>query len=410
MRMKFNKSGQLLLVSAASLLVAGLVTACGSTLTVDFVFVSSAKAAGTNNYGEVDVFEVNSESGFMRQIPTSPFPSGGRNPVAEAVSSDHTNLYVVNQDDNSIVQFIIGNDGKLYPQNTVNTPGVYPLAVTVNGSNLFVADTYQPLPSCSNAAPCSGSVAVYPINTTVSSTTTVGALGTPLVNCTSYLPLSLASGDVVTPTGLNVLPNGSDVFITARDASANSGWLFGFATGSTTCSNGAKSLTLTPLAGSPWKAGTSPSAVASDPSNTYLYVTDAANGNLLGYRVQSGSLASLSGSPFAAGTQPSALVIDATGKFVYVTNALDASITAYSANSGVLTRLGTYATGLQPVAIGIDPNNNEFVYTANFLGNNVSGFQLNSTDGTLLNSQKTPYSANAQPTAIAAIPHGSMTK
>ncbi len=101
-------------------------TAC-STLTVDFVFVTSAKAAGTNNYGEVDVFEVNSESGQMRQIPTSPFPSGGRNPVAEAVSSDNTNLYVVNQDDNSIVQFIIGNDGKLYPQNTVNTPGIYPL-------------------------------------------------------------------------------------------------------------------------------------------------------------------------------------------------------------------------------------------------------------------------------------------
>ena len=82
MRMKFNKSGQLVLVSAASLMAAALLTACG-TLTVDFVFVTSSKAAGPNNYGEVDVFEVNSESGFMRQIPTSPFPSGGRNPVAE---------------------------------------------------------------------------------------------------------------------------------------------------------------------------------------------------------------------------------------------------------------------------------------------------------------------------------------
>jgi 6-phosphogluconolactonase len=93
---------------------------------VDFVFVTSSKAAGPNNYGEIDVFEVNSESGFMRQIPTSPFPSGGRNPVAEAVSTDNTNLYVVNQDDNTIVQFVIGNDGKLYPQNTVNTPGSSP--------------------------------------------------------------------------------------------------------------------------------------------------------------------------------------------------------------------------------------------------------------------------------------------
>src|ERR1700691_3379771 len=148
MRMKFNKSSQLLLVSAASLLVAGLMTACG-TLTVDFVFVASSKAAGTNSYGEMDVFEINSESGYMRHIPTSPFPSGGRDPVAEAVSSDNTNLYVVNQDDNTIVQFIIGNDGKLYPQNTTNTPGVYPFAVAVNGKNLFVVDTYQPLPTCS---------------------------------------------------------------------------------------------------------------------------------------------------------------------------------------------------------------------------------------------------------------------
>src|SRR5580704_10304975 len=162
MRMKFNKSSQLLLVSAASLLVAGRMTACG-TLTVDFVFVASSKAAGTNNYGEIDVFEINSESGFMRQIPTSPFPSGGRNPVAEAVSVDQSNLYVVNQDDNTIVQFVIGNDGKVYPQNTVNTPGIYPLAAGVNGTNLFVVDTYQPLPTCSTAAPCSGSIGVLPI-------------------------------------------------------------------------------------------------------------------------------------------------------------------------------------------------------------------------------------------------------
>ena len=124
-------------------------TACG-TATVDFVYVASSKAAGTNNYGEIDVFEINSVSGFMRQIPTSPFPSGGRNPVAEAVSADYSNLYVVNQDDNTIVQFMIGSDGKLYPQNTVNTPGIFPLAVAVNGSNLFVVDTYQPLPTCSH--------------------------------------------------------------------------------------------------------------------------------------------------------------------------------------------------------------------------------------------------------------------
>ena len=70
---------------------------------------------------------------------------------------------MANQDDNNIVQFVIGNDGKLYPYNTVNTPGVFPLAIAANASNLFVVDTYQPLPSCSTAAPCSGSIAVFPL-------------------------------------------------------------------------------------------------------------------------------------------------------------------------------------------------------------------------------------------------------
>ena len=397
MRMKFNKSGQLLLVSAASLLVAGLVTAC-STLTVDFVFVTSSKAAGPNNYGEVDVFEVNSESGFMRQIPTSPFPSGGRNPVADAVSTDYSNLYVVNQDDNTIVQFIIGNDGKLYPQNTVNTPGVYPLAIAVGGSNLFVVDTYQPLPSCSSAAPCSGSIAVFPI-TSSSSTPPSDTLGTPVTNGNlNYWPLSLTGkpNDILLPTAVTVLASGADVYVTAHDTTANSGYVFGFSIGS----GGA----LTALKGSPFAAGTNPSAVASDLSSSHVYVTDLANGNVLGYAVTGGLLSPLSGSPFPAGSQPDAIAVDASGKFAYVANSLDSTVTAYSIGSGPLTRLGSYATGLQPVAIGIDPSMHQYLYTLNYLGSNVSGFELNA-DGTLFNSMNSPYPSNAQPTAVAAIPH-----
>ena len=397
MRMKFNKSGQLLLVSAASLLVAGRVTAC-STLTVDFVFVTSSKAAGPNNYGEVDVFEVNSESGFMRQIPTSPFPSGGRNPVADAVSTDYSNLYVVNQDDNTIVQFIIGNDGKLYPQNTVNTPGVYPLAVAVGGSNLFVVDTYQPLPSCSSAAPCSGSIAVFPI-TSSSSTPPSDTLGTPVTNGNlNYWPLSLSGkpNDILLPTAVTVLASGADVYVTAHDTTANSGYVFGFSIGS----GGA----LTALKGSPFAAGTNPSAVASDLSSSHVYVTDLANGNVLGYAVTGGLLSPLSGSPFPAGSQPDAIAVDASGKFAYVANSLDSTVTAYSIGSGPLTRLGSYATGLQPVAIGIDPSMHQYLYTLNYLGSNVSGFELNA-DGTLFNSMNSPYPSNAQPTAVAAIPH-----
>jgi 6-phosphogluconolactonase (cycloisomerase 2 family) len=411
MRMKFNRSSQLLLVFAASLLVASLLTACSQltqTLTVDFVFVASSKAAGPNNYGEIDVFEVNSESGRMRQIPASPFPSGGRYPSAEAVSSDNGSLFVANEDDNTIVQFVIGNDGKLYPYNTVNTPGVFPLAIAANGANLFVVDTYQPLPTCSTAAPCSGSIAVIPL--TAATKTLPVAIGSPATNSSNnanYWPLTLAGSpsDVIVPTAVNVLASGTYVYVTAYDSSVtpNRGYVFGFAVGS--------GGVLTPLnSGVPHDMGVGgkglgirPSAIASDPTSTYVYVTDSTNGIVVNYSVASGVLTKISDTP--AGNAPSAIVVDPSFPFAYVANATDGTVTAYSISSGVLTSLGAYSTGVQPVAIGIDPSTNHFLYTANFLSNNVSSFELNQTAGTLLDGQYSPYASNAAPTAIAAIPH-----
>lgn len=411
MRMKFSRSSQLVLVAAASLLVATFVTAC-ETLTVDFVFVACSKAAGANNYGELDVFEINSESGRMRQIPTSPFPSEGRNPVAEAVSADNQNLFVVNQDDNTIVQFVIGTDGKLYPNNTLNTPGIFPLAIAANKSNVFVVDTFQPLPLCSTADPCSGSIAVFPLTAGTSNSSSSGACsatvcpGAAATNTAvggQYWPLLLSganSSHVIVPTAVNVLGSGSYVYVTAYDSSVTPsvGYVFGFSVGS--------GGVLTPLSGSPFAAGVRPSAIASDSSSAYVYVTDYASGNVLGYTVGStGGLAALSGSPFPSGSQPTAVVVDPSFAYAYVTNSTDDTVTAYSMSSGVLTSIGTYATGLQPVAMGIDPSTNHFLYTADFLANTVSGFELSATDGSLLDTQFSPYTTNSQPVAVAAIPH-----
>ena len=408
MRMKFSRSSQLVLVAAASLVAASLITAC-ETLTVDFVFVASSRAAGANNYGEIDVFEINSESGRMRQIPTSPFPSEGRNPVAEAVSADDQNLFVVNHDDNTIVQFIIGNDGKLYPYNTVNTPGIFPLAIATSKSNVFVVDTYQPLPLCSPADPCSGSIAVYPL-TAATSSTPIG-LGTPATNPAvnaQYWPLTLTGANashVIVPTAVNVSASGAYVYVTAYDSSVtpSAGYVFGFSVGS----GGA----LTAVPGSPFAAGIQPSAIASDAKSAFVYVTDSVRGNVLGYSVSAttgtaGALTALSGSPYPAGNDPTGVVVDPSYAYAYVSNSTDATVTAYSMSStGVLTRINSYATGLQPVAIGIDPSTNHFLFTVNFLDNTVSDFELSTTAGTLLDAQFSPFPTNAQPVAAAAIPH-----
>ncbi len=417
MRMKFNKSSQLLLVSAASLLAAGLVTACG-TFTTDFVYVASSRAAGPNSYGEIDVFEINVVSGFMRQIPTSPFPSGGRNPVAEAVSADYLNLYVVNQDDNTIVQFAIGPDGKLYPESTTNTPGIYPLAVAVNGSNLFVLDTFQPLPTCSNVEPCSGSVGVFPIlaaSGTGSNATRGGGLGAPVSNPATganYWPLMLPSSpnDIIVPTGFGTVASGAYLYVTAYDSSVtpNVGYVFGFSVGSVG--------TLTPLNGGvPHNMGVGdqglgihPSAIASDSTSSYVYVTDSTNGIVVSYSIASGILTKISDTP--TGNQPSAITADSEYPYLYVSNALDGTVSAYSIGSGGgLTSIGTYPTGIQPVGIGIDPSTSHFVFTVNFLNNGAAGtisdFEIDTTDGVLVHEQLSPYPTNAQPTAVAAVPH-----
>jgi 6-phosphogluconolactonase (cycloisomerase 2 family) len=409
MRMKFNKSSQLLLVGAGSLLAASLITACSQltqTLTIDFVYVACTKAEGANNYGEINVYEINSESGRMRQIPSSPFPSQGRNPVAEAVSSDYGSLFVVNEDDNAIEQFGIGTDGKLYPYNTVNTPGIFPLAIAANKANMFVVDLYQPLPICSDAEPCSGSIAVFPL--TAAAGTTPVAIQPPATNTAvnaQYWPLALSgpnASHVIVPTGVNVLASGAEVYVTAYDSSAApyAGYVFGFSVGS--------GGVLTPLSGSPFAAGIKPSAIASDSSSAHVYVTDFMAGDVLAYSVASGTgaLSPISGSPFHAGNQPSAIVVDTAYPYAYVANSQDSNVTAYSiSSSGALSSIGTYATGLQPLAIGIDPSTEHFLYTINFLDNTVSGFQLSTTNGTLLDSQLSPFLSNDQPTAVAAIPH-----
>jgi hypothetical protein len=58
------------------------------------------------------------------------------------------------------------------------------------------------------------------------------------------------------------------------------------------------------------------------------------------------------------------------------------------------------------VAIAVDPRNIGFLYTVNFLGNSLSGYQINASNGTLVNTQASPYLSSAQPTAISGVPHG----
>jgi 6-phosphogluconolactonase len=429
--MKFGKVGQVGLVSAIALLVATLFSAC-STLTVGFLFVATTKQTP----GQMEVYEVNSESGVLRTIPTSPFPSGGRNPLAEVADASSQNLYVANNDDNNIVQFGIGTDGKLYPQSTINTPGTYPLGLALTGSYAYVLDTLGPAAGCSLANPCPGIIAGYAVTsattaatagsngagslgqvcvTNSTSSTQTCSLGNPVVNGNGlgYLSLQLSANDptVLTPTAVNVTANGSFVYVSAygTSSSADQGYLFAFSAGS----DGS----LTPIAIGPQYTlkgqsaqmvplpfGSEPVAMISDSGSQNLYVVDEKQNLVDGFSLASTGIPSLV-STAATGDQPSALTIY-NDKFLYVTNSLDSTITAYNVSSGSLTSFETYGTGTNPVAIAVDPRNIGFLYTVNFLGNSLSGYQINPSNGTLVNTQASPYASSAQPTAISGVPHG----
>ena len=100
-----------------------------------------------------------------------------------------------------------------------------------------------------------------------------------------------------------MLANNDAVYLSAYDQSAynpggttssiaNPGWIFGYAVGS----NGA----LTATVGSPYKAGIKPVALASDPTNRFVYATDFASNQLIGYTIQGGTtLAYMINGPFS---------------------------------------------------------------------------------------------------------------
>jgi 6-phosphogluconolactonase (cycloisomerase 2 family) len=411
--MKFSKSSQLFLVSSIGLLVATVLTACSIT-TIDYVYVASAAGSGSSGDGQIETYAVDSQSGALRAV-AAVVSSGGANPVAMAVTSDYANLYVANAGSNSIAHLSVGLDGTLTSKDTL-TLSSRPTALAVN-----TAGTY-----------------LYVVSGTDSATLTEYALSSGTIGSVtaqeklSLSPISASYGsDTLISTGVAVLADnttvqGNGVFVSVYDQSAynpaapagtvfstaNPGWVFGFTVGS----GGA--LTAVTPGGLPmiWQAGVKPSALAAEPTDRFLYVTDYASNELIGYTILDGNnLSFLTNGPFKTGNEPAALAIDPTGKFIYVTNALDSTISAFAitlANGTPTVVLGVTGTQLnatdtEPVAIAIDPALGRYVYTANYLGNSVSGFRLDPTSGALTATQATPYpSTGSEPTALVVVPHG----
>lgn len=419
MHMKFSNLGKRLLAAASCAGIALMISSCGASNTVDFLYVTSNKS----NPGQINVYVVDSESGALRQIADSPYPSGGRNPVYEVAAPSGKFLYVANHDDNTVVMFAIGTDGKLYPLQTVTTPGTEPVALALNpsGSELYVLDYYAPAapgqPSYTDLNPGPGAVIAYPIDPAT------GLLGSPLTQgAANYQPVQCF------PTNLTATADGNYVYVTNTNAVVVTtsppvtgtvptlpatcpayGTVSGFAVASTSSGTSQTVTGLTAVAGSPFStgAGSQPTGIIADPSSGSIYVTDSALNQLYTYGIGSGGALTLTAS-VGTGTMPmgGTIVDNSAGKFLYISNYTDGSLGVYSLASAIPSLVATSnAGGSGPLCVVADPNLNRFLYIADYIGGSVGGVHLGSSNGSLVTNQGSPYTSSGQPTCVAAIPH-----
>ena len=410
MQMKLNGMGKFLTGRAAkavgvSLAVGLGMTACSRDYTVAYLYVTCATRTTS---GLISAFAVDYQSGALSPLADSPIPSGGNNPVGLAAAPNQKFIYVINQTapSSNIVEFSIGTDGKLYPENTYpvvqNTGGTVvgslPTAVTVDPSGNFLYVTFQYQAGYTAASPGPGGVAVFPIASD-------GSLGSPLMNGTlPYFPV----GD--NPVGVVVSPKGGYVYVIDQEKPASGtpfGVLLAFSQNTTT---GALTAIPGTVSGG-FAAGTTPAGIAEDPGGHFIYVTDETTNQLYGYLTNNGTPVPMNASPFTTGSFPIGVTVDPRGEFVYVANYNSATVSAFAINSGSGALSGVTGStgstvGTEPTCVTIEPALGVYLYTSNYADNTASGEKLSANTGALSAVLDTPFPTSALPTCAVAVANG----
>jgi 6-phosphogluconolactonase (cycloisomerase 2 family) len=410
--MKWNKMGRGTLASILSLALVS-VTACSRDYVLAYVYVTTAKPlTASSPNGGVSAYAVDYQIGSLTPLADSPIQAG-RNPVTLVATPNGLNLYVVNHDDSSVGEYSIGTDGKIYLQNTYNVTGSMATAIAIDaaGKFLYVTFTYQLGPNgqqlYSPASPGPGGVTIFPINAD-------GSLGTPSTLKVGNNPVGIvvsrppAGGTAVfayvldqeTPTTPKATVLGFSQNLTTGALTPTPGTVI------TTDSTGKTVAT-------GYGAGTTPSAIAEDPSARFVYITDEATNQLFGNLVaNNGSLVPMTNSPFATGIFPVGLTIDPRGKFLYVANFSSNTVGAYAidiASGNPVGSVGSASTSVDtaPTCVTIEPALGIYAYSSNNLASTVSALQLDPHNGGLSQVQNTPFPSSGLPTCAVAVANGS---
>jgi 6-phosphogluconolactonase (cycloisomerase 2 family) len=173
---------------------------------------------------------------------------------------------------------------------------------------------------------------------------------------------------------------------------------------------------LTPSAGTPLNpipTGGSPQRVTFRTLglNLFAFVANAGSGTVSTFKVNQtdgGVIASPAGSPFPAGTTPSAVVVDPSGQFALVANSGSDNVSVYTINAttGVLTPVlnpspssNFFPAGTAPQTATFHPSGN-FVYVANDGSDDVTAYSFNQTSGVLTQVSGSPFTTGGNPQRV----------
>ncbi|HEY1578928.1 MAG TPA: beta-propeller fold lactonase family protein [Terracidiphilus sp.] len=407
--MKFRKFGKALLMTALSAGVVFGISSCVQSFSVGYLYVTGNETANSTGNGFITGFKIDHNTGNLIQINGLPVSSGGSNPGRFVITSGQRFLYVLNQgtttdggpcsptdvcSNANIVQFAIGGNGVLAPQQTYYTQGHNPFRILADtqGTHIFVLDHDAPdstgctlvfqQTTCGDvtvfaADPATGRLS-YVLNAQVTA-----ANGAPL----TYFPVPANPIDTL-------LSAGTLMTLTGTTATGDSVWPYAYNSGNgqmTVSQNGAQPLGM--------KHGTA-IVVASG----VVYVLDngvntsGTNGQIFAYSQSGGALQAEANGYYVDDptlSNPNYVISAGSGKWLYVLNFGDNSNTA-NPQSGIagydifapfqlqqITNFGgTAGTGGGPQCLIEDPSN-QFIYTANFNSSNITGLSIDQNKGNL---------------------------
>jgi 6-phosphogluconolactonase len=199
---------------------------------------------------------------------------------------------------------------------------------------------------------------------------------------------AIASATVTTnfaPNGLAIDPGGSFLYVSTLFG--NSGDVEGFSINATT---GA----LTAMAGSPF-ASFLATGLKVHPSGKYIYVSDETNG-IRAFSINGmGALAEIAGSPFAAGNEPFGVSVDLGGRFLYTANFVSNDVSGFSidTNTGKLSPVpgSPFVVGATPVRAVVDTLG-LYLYVPDSFDNTVRAYSINQ-NGSLSAVSGSPFAA-----------------